>query len=195
MRIYETYDFDDIERVITHPKYESVVRGWLNDRDFPLAGKIDPRDPDCLALDQFEQICSELQPGKNENPMFIVQVARMQERISELEKRIPPIPQKENTLLPSIRVPVEYPEAKRNPVKVVANQVLIDGALRNIKCPACDRKGLHYANHAHAQGWTDYDFIDCRFCKTNFRVKTCKHCRKEYIGSTEAHIALDEKAE
>lgn len=37
-------------------------------------------------------------------------------------------------------------------------------------CPKCGKKGLHYASHAHAQGWKDYDKAECRFCGSRFKV-------------------------
>jgi len=38
-------------------------------------------------------------------------------------------------------------------------------------CPKCNRRGLHYADHPHAQGWKDYGRVVCRFCGARFRVK------------------------
>jgi uncharacterized protein YbaR (Trm112 family) len=38
-------------------------------------------------------------------------------------------------------------------------------------CPKCNRRGLHYADHPHAQGWKDYEHVACRFCGARFRVK------------------------
>ena len=35
-------------------------------------------------------------------------------------------------------------------------------------CPACGRKGLHYADHPHAAGWKDYSRLVCRFCDKRF---------------------------
>jgi len=39
-------------------------------------------------------------------------------------------------------------------------------------CPACGRKGLGYAGHAHALGWKDYDRASCRYCHKTFRLKS-----------------------
>lgn len=38
-------------------------------------------------------------------------------------------------------------------------------------CPKCGRRGLHYADHPHARGFKDYDRLNCRFCKSGFRIK------------------------
>ena len=38
-------------------------------------------------------------------------------------------------------------------------------------CPKCNRRGLHYADHPHAQGWKDYGRVVCRFCGARFSVK------------------------
>jgi hypothetical protein len=37
-------------------------------------------------------------------------------------------------------------------------------------CPNCGRRGLHYADHPHAQGWKDYKYVRCRFCQKRFKV-------------------------
>ena len=37
-------------------------------------------------------------------------------------------------------------------------------------CPACQRKGLRYADHPHAFGWRDYSRAYCRFCHQRFPV-------------------------
>jgi hypothetical protein len=42
---------------------------------------------------------------------------------------------------------------------------------KSIKCPKCERKGLHHPEHAHAQGWKEYSEIKCRFCKTRFKTQ------------------------
>lgn len=42
--------------------------------------------------------------------------------------------------------------------------------LRGIKCPACGKKGLHYANHPHAQGYKDISAAVCRFCGKRFKL-------------------------
>jgi transposase-like protein len=39
------------------------------------------------------------------------------------------------------------------------------------KCPACNRKGLHYAMHPHAFGWKDTSRLECRFCHKTFKIK------------------------
>lgn len=42
--------------------------------------------------------------------------------------------------------------------------------LKQTPCPKCNRKGLHYANHPHAQGWKDYSKAECRFCGERFKL-------------------------
>jgi hypothetical protein len=39
---------------------------------------------------------------------------------------------------------------------------------RKIKCPKCEKQGLHYASHPHAYGWKDYDVVVCRFCHNRY---------------------------
>lgn len=38
-------------------------------------------------------------------------------------------------------------------------------------CPNCGKKGLHYCEHPHAQGYKDHSKVECRFCKKRFKVK------------------------
>jgi hypothetical protein len=38
-------------------------------------------------------------------------------------------------------------------------------------CPKCGRKGLHYADHPHADGFKDSDHVRCRFCQTRFKAE------------------------
>jgi len=42
-------------------------------------------------------------------------------------------------------------------------------SLKGKPCPACGRKGLHYADHPHAYGHKDYGRIECRFCRASFK--------------------------
>lgn len=39
-----------------------------------------------------------------------------------------------------------------------------------VECPACKRKGLGYATHAHALGWKDYERASCRYCHKVFKL-------------------------
>ena len=39
---------------------------------------------------------------------------------------------------------------------------------REVPCPKCNRRGLHYADHPHACGYKDYGVIACRFCHGRF---------------------------
>jgi uncharacterized protein YbaR (Trm112 family) len=48
---------------------------------------------------------------------------------------------------------------------------MIKAELKIKSCPKCNRKGLHFANHPHARGYKDYNKIECRFCKTIFKIK------------------------
>lgn len=43
--------------------------------------------------------------------------------------------------------------------------------LRKEPCPECGRKGLHFRDHPHALGYKDYSRVQCRFCRTTFKVK------------------------
>lgn len=38
------------------------------------------------------------------------------------------------------------------------------------ECPACTRKGVGFAPHAHAQGWKEYGKARCRYCRAVFTV-------------------------
>jgi hypothetical protein len=38
-------------------------------------------------------------------------------------------------------------------------------------CPACKRKGVGYAPHAHAFGWKDRSRAQCRYCRKRFKLK------------------------
>jgi len=39
------------------------------------------------------------------------------------------------------------------------------------KCPGCGKKGLGFANHAHAYGHKDYSRFSCRYCGKVFKKK------------------------
>ena len=35
-------------------------------------------------------------------------------------------------------------------------------------CPVCGKRGVGYAEHAHARGFKDYDRARCRYCRKGF---------------------------
>ena len=39
------------------------------------------------------------------------------------------------------------------------------------KCPSCGKKGVGFANHAHATGHKDFSRFSCRYCHKVFREK------------------------
>lgn len=43
-----------------------------------------------------------------------------------------------------------------------------------VKCPACGRRGMGYANHPHAFGHKDLDKAQCRYCRKTFRIRERK---------------------
>jgi len=45
-------------------------------------------------------------------------------------------------------------------------------ALRSCLCPKCGKKGLKYADHAHAFGYKDHSRITCRFCRSVYKQRT-----------------------
>jgi hypothetical protein len=52
--------------------------------------------------------------------------------------------------------------------EVCKERTMKDSELKKQKCPKCNRKGLHYANHPHAFGYKDYSRMVCRFCHEQF---------------------------
>jgi len=53
-----------------------------------------------------------------------------------------------------------------------------------MKCPVCGKKGVGFADHAHAFGWKDYGRAYCRYCGKTFKILEEKVENKEKEGES-----------